>query len=184
MLKGEIRHFDTQLNDWRPLKAGDAQIIRAGSGISHSEWMGQNAEMFQIWFDPGIERTLSQAASYDDYPASVFPQTTPLPGVRLTTIVGGTSPFRMDSPGIRIQKIDLENAAVFELALSDSAVASIYVLSGEVQIDDMRAQNSDFLVAYNENAVRAQGLGEAELFVIVSPAALQYRTYSELRRLA
>lgn len=184
VLKGQIRHFDTQFNDWRPLRAGDAQIIRAGSGISHSEWMGQGAEMFQIWFDPGIERTISQAASYDDYPASVFPQTTPSPGVRLTTILGDNSPFRMDSPGIQIQKIDLDDDTVFDLALPDSAVASIYVLSGEVQMDDTHAQKSDFLVAYDQNVVRLRGLVEAELFVIVSPVALPYRTYSELRRLA
>ena len=75
VLKGEIRHYDTKLREWRPLSAGDVQIIRAGNGISHSEWMGKDGEMFQIWFDPNLEATLSKPASYDDYRSADFPGT-------------------------------------------------------------------------------------------------------------
>lgn len=182
VLKGEIRHYDTQLKDWRPLKAGDAQIIRAGSGISHSEWMGQGAEMFQIWFDPGIERTLSQPASYDDYPASAFPQAEPERGIRLVMLVGDGSPFRMDSPGIRMQRVSLDNGAAYEASLEEGAIASIYVLNGSAQVEDTLAQSSDFLVAYGQERVRVQGVGETELFFILSPMSLNYRTYGELRR--
>jgi redox-sensitive bicupin YhaK (pirin superfamily) len=59
VLKGEIRHYDTKMKEWRPLQAGDVQIIRAGNGISHSEWMGKDAEMFQIWFDPNLQKTIA-----------------------------------------------------------------------------------------------------------------------------
>ena len=53
VLKGNIRHFDTKLNDWKPLEAGDVQIIRAGNGISHSEWMGKDAETI-CWLSDGF----------------------------------------------------------------------------------------------------------------------------------
>src|SRR3972149_10894032 len=33
VLKGEIQHYDNKLNGWKRLKAGDVQVIRAGSGI-------------------------------------------------------------------------------------------------------------------------------------------------------
>ena len=49
VLAGDIRHYYTKLQEWRPLRTGDVQIIRAGNGISHCEWMGKDAEIFQIW---------------------------------------------------------------------------------------------------------------------------------------
>ena len=49
VLEGSIEHFDTGDNEWKTLNAGDAQIIRAGSGISHSEKLNAGAHMFQIW---------------------------------------------------------------------------------------------------------------------------------------
>ena len=40
------------------LKEGDVQIIRAGNGISHAEEIDDNSEIFQIWFDPNLSKTL------------------------------------------------------------------------------------------------------------------------------
>ena len=39
-------------------KEGDVQIIRAGNGISHAEEIDDNSEIFQIWFDPNLSKTL------------------------------------------------------------------------------------------------------------------------------
>ena len=98
VLKGDIRHYDTKLREWRPLKAGDVQIIRAGNGISHSEWLGKDGEIFQIWFDPNLKKTLAQPPSYDDYPADAFPEKT-VGDARVKTLIGTGSPFQMDTPG-------------------------------------------------------------------------------------
>ena len=95
VLQGEIRHYDTNMKEWRPLQAGGVQIIRAGNGISHSEWMGKDAEMFQIWFDPNLQKTIAQPASYDDYKATDFPINTQN-GTQITTLAGVGSPFQMD----------------------------------------------------------------------------------------
>ena len=58
VLKGNINHFDTKLNKWVKLNQGDVQIIRSGNGISHSEELMENCEIFQIWFDPNLEYLL------------------------------------------------------------------------------------------------------------------------------
>src|SRR5215831_8065385 len=69
VLEGEIEHYDTKNQKWIPLKAGDVQIIRAGSGISHAERMHKNGRMFQIWLDPDLTKTFRVPATYDDYSA-------------------------------------------------------------------------------------------------------------------
>jgi redox-sensitive bicupin YhaK (pirin superfamily) len=104
ILRGPVRHFDTKLNDWLALEDGDVQIIRAGNGISHSEFMGKDAEMFQIWFDPDLSKTLSQPATYDDYRTGDFPETVSA-GAAVKTLVGPGSPFRMDTPGVQVYSI-------------------------------------------------------------------------------
>ena len=73
VMKGSIEHFDTKLNKWKSLEEGAAQIIRAGNGISHSEKINAGGHMFQIWFDPDLNKTLKQEASYDDYSIDQFP---------------------------------------------------------------------------------------------------------------
>ena len=72
VLKGKINHFDTVQNKWIPLEEGDVQVIRSGSGISHSEEICDNSEIFQIWFDPDLSKTLIKEASYSDYKSNEF----------------------------------------------------------------------------------------------------------------
>ena len=64
VLKGKINHFDTVQNKWIPLEEGDVQVIRSGSGISHSEEICDNSEIFQIWFDPDLSKTLTKYLSF------------------------------------------------------------------------------------------------------------------------
>ena len=54
VIDGEIKHYDTLIKKWINLKKGDVQIIQAGSGISHSEFLKKNSAIFQIWLDPNI----------------------------------------------------------------------------------------------------------------------------------
>ena len=59
-LEGEIGHYDT-LGNRSQVQAGGAQVIQAGSGISHQEeTFGTFTDFFQIWFDPDINKTLNQ----------------------------------------------------------------------------------------------------------------------------
>ena len=182
VLKGQIRHYDTKLQDWKPLEAGDVQIIRAGSGISHSEWMGQGAEIFQIWFDPDLTKTLSQPASYDDYRGSDFPVDRPGEGVRVTTLAGAGSPFQMVTPGVQILRIALDGAA-HDLELAQGQIVSSYVLSGELRVNGQAAQTSDFVLVAEEGRFSMESQAGAEVFLIISPALPGYRTYSQIRRM-
>ena len=47
-LKGKINHYDTEQKKWIALKKGDVQIIRSGSGISHSEELLEKSEITPV----------------------------------------------------------------------------------------------------------------------------------------
>lgn len=179
VLKGEIRHYDTHYKEWRPLKTGDVQIIRAGSGISHSEWMGKGGEMFQIWFDPNLVKTMPQPASYDDYQADVFPSISK-GATTVTTVVGEGSPMRMDTPGIQVQRLDITEGS-YTIQLAPSSMISAYVVEGEALLNGITAKESDFVLVKETETITIEAAGNAHIFVITSPVNPGYATYSQLR---
>lgn len=181
VLQGEIRHYDTKLREWRPLRAGDVQIIRAGNGISHSEWMGKGGEMFQIWFDPDLTKTLEKPASYDDYRAADFPQKTEN-GATVKTLVGPGSPFYMDTPGVEVVQIELENGS-YEMPAEPEKIYSAYVLEGETLINGEAAKQFDFVQITEASALELSSPAGAKVFIIASPVSPGYRTYGQLRRM-
>ncbi|MEZ4965184.1 MAG: pirin family protein [Saprospiraceae bacterium] len=181
VLSGEIRHYDTKLKEWRPLHAGDVQIIRAGNGISHSEWMGKDAEMFQIWFDPDLTKTLDQPASYDDYRAETFPVKAE-GDARLMTLAGEGSPFRMDTPDIEVYRIDLGKEP-YSMNIAPGRITSAYVLEGELSINGETARQFDFIRISELPSVEMSAEARAKVFLIVSPAQPGYRTYAQLRQI-
>jgi hypothetical protein len=179
VLKGEIRHYDTKLKEWRPLQAGDVQIIRAGNGISHSEWMGKDAEMFQIWLDPDLTKTLEKSASYDDYKAELFPVSTDH-NTKITKMVGEGSPFTMDTPGVEVIRFDLNDSAhKFETGAGN--IYSLYIIDGAVTINGQSVEVSDYILVYNQDSIELASKGTASVFMIASPLMVGYKTYMQLR---
>ncbi len=182
VLRGEIRHYDTKLREWKPLSAGDVQIIRAGNGISHSEWIGKDGEIFQIWFDPNLEKTLSKPASYDDYKAAEFPEKQ-VGSARVKTLVGAGSPFQMDTPGVEVFRIEIESGE-FRLNAEPGKIYSAYLLEGEVDLNGEAAKPSDFVLLTEQEEIVLNAPNGAHVFVIASPANPGYRTYGQLRGIA
>lgn len=178
ILRGPVRHFDTKLNDWLALQDGDVQIIRAGNGISHSEFMGKDAEMFQIWFDPDLSKTLFQPATYDDYRAGNFPETES-GGVTLTTLVGPGSSFRMDTPGVQVLRIRLEQGSAHNLEAGAGNIASVYLLRGAAEVNGEAVKTSDFLISEPSDTLQLVARDTADFFVIISPVEPGYRTYGK-----
>lgn len=176
VLKGNLRHFDTKMNAWKPLTAGDVQIIRAGNGISHSEFMAGGAEIFQIWFDPSLDKTLSQPATYDDYKAAEFP-VQEADGIRTTTLVGPGSPFRMDTPGVQIQRLQLTQSRR-AIEADRSKIYAAYILEGTATVNGEAVKPSDFVLLQDVENIDIQADASADVFLMENPAQLDYRTYA------
>ena len=175
VLKGFINHFDTKLNSWIRLEEGDVQIIRSGKGISHSEEIGEKSEIFQIWFDPDISKTLHNDATYDDYKLSDFP-TTEIGNCEKKIIKGIGSPIKLFSEKININEYVFKNG-IYEHNLDLNLVSSMFILEGEAQFNESLVSKGDFIIIENENLIKIKSTGNIKVFEITSPKNPTYPTY-------
>ncbi|MBT8194831.1 MAG: pirin family protein [Bacteroidia bacterium] len=178
VLEGSIEHYDSKLNDWITLNKGDVQIIRAGNGITHAEKLNAGAHIFQIWFDPDIRKTLSTAASYNDYKDKDF-LVDNNNGVKRTLYKGSNAPIHMVTEGVEIEKWVI-NPGSHTIKLNTQNTTSIYNLLNSFQVNGKTCNKHDFLIVNNENTLQIECKNELELFVICTPTAPSYPTYFSL----
>ena len=176
VLEGSIEHFDTAHKEWRRLDKGDAQIIRSGSGIAHSEKLNAGAHMFQIWLDPNLSETLQKAASYNDYKAADFPFDDS-GRIRSRTYVGEKAPIKMDAK-IEIKLIELQKGEQL-LKLNRDQLHSFYLVKGNVVVENQQLSKDDFFIVNETEGLTIIANEEASLFLLSSPEQLTYKTYAE-----
>ena len=175
VLKGYINHFDTKLNSWIRLEEGDVQVIRSGSGISHSEEIGKKSEIFQIWFDPDISKTLLNDATYDDYKKDVF-KTIESNNYTKKIIKGDSSPVELISENITINELFF-NSGTFKHNLNMDLMSSIFVLDGEAEFNNHLIKKGDFIIIEDEQMLNIKCDSYIKLFEINSPKNPSYDTY-------
>lgn len=177
VLNGKISHYDTKYDRWLDLDAGDAQVIRAGNGISHAEKVLPGGEFFQIWFDPDLTKTIRKEASYSDIKGLEFPIKS-LSNGKAKTIIGEGSPFEIDTEGVAVTDIS-KISGRWEMTLDKEQVYSIYILDGEGKLAHSSVVPNDFVVVKEEERIAIDFLDRARLFVIQSPLNVSYKTYAE-----
>ena len=175
--EGSIEHYDTAHKEWRKLETGAAQIIRAGNGISHSERINPEGHMFQIWFDPNLNKTIQQAASYDDYPHEVFP-IVEKNGIRTKVYRGEGSPLQMESEGVEILEKWLPSGT-HKLPLAAGKLYSVYLVKGAASINGEQLEANDFCLIQDQESMQYDVAENAQIFIISSPQKLSYRSYAE-----
>ncbi len=178
ILKGTIEHYDSKNRKWIPLNTGDVQIIRAGSGISHSEKLNAGSHVFQIWFDPDVRKVMGKPASYDDYQSKDF-QIASVNGFDVKTYVGDGAPVKMESPGIKITEASFK-AGTHKYKLNKDKINSVYLIEGEIDLSGNPMKENDFAVVKNENELTIDSRTSGKIFLIESPAELNYKTYAEM----
>ena len=175
VLKGTIEHYDTKNKKWIPLKAGDVQIIRAGSGISHAEKITENSSIFQIWLDPDISKSFYQPATYNDYEAEMFPVITKN-GFTIKTFKGEGTPLEMQTPGINIQEITFTSGS-HKLELEHDQIHSMYLMDGDMLLENRTLNPDDFIVVDELNTLNFSSETGGKIFVISSLSEVPYETY-------
>lgn len=176
ILKGSIEHYDNKAREWKRLSAGDAQIIRSGSGITHAERLLPGSAMFQVWFDPDLQRTLKTPASYDDYRIEIFP-VHKIDGMRETVIIGEDSPFEMLSP-VKAKRLVIP-AGEFKTRLDVNEIQAVFLMEGEGTVNAQRMEKGDFAVLIQEGSLNLNMDSESEFFIVEVPAAPPYPLYIE-----
>ena len=177
VLKGKINHFDTKQNTWIPLSEGDVQIIRSGNGISHSEELMENSEIFQIWFDPNLRVSLNKLASYDDYKSQDF-QILDSKWKKTKIIKNENSRLKMDSEGIEIFQYSYLDNKNDEISLKLDKIHSFFIIDGEISINGKIISKGFFFTVRDQNLLKLKILSNSEIFRISSPKNLSYKTYS------
>ena len=179
VLKGNINHFDTKQNKWIPLKEGDVQIIRSGNGISHAEEIDDNSEIFQIWFDPDLSKSLKKEATYDDYSSKDF-KLIDKGNRSFKVIVGEGSPMHMDSENVCINEHYLSKGN-HSFDIGKNLIHSYFIIEGEIILDNKKLEKGTFFTVSSENEVIFESSETTKIFEIISPLNPSYRTYSQLR---
>lgn len=178
ILEGRIRHFDTKLNDWKPLEAGDAQVIRAGNGISHAEHIERDGVIFQIWLDPDLSKTLQQEASYDDYRAADFHQSIEH-GTIITHYAGQHGKMRLDTPGADIRKLTLTTDS-FSWQGDKQVTRSLYIIKGSGTFNGKTVEQDDYIIIDDEADLQITPHDSGLIiFAISTPTVTDYPTYTQ-----
>ena len=171
VLSGSISHYDTLINKWIKLKKGDVQLIQSGSGISHSEFIQKNSSIFQIWFDPNINKTIYDKPKYKDYKSSFFKTKN-----NKKIIIGKNSSLKIKSEDIEMFELKIKEDTI--LNLNREKYYSVYILSGKIELNEKEINNHDFIKISNENNISLKIISECKLFIVSSPINVSYETYN------
>ena len=135
-LEGEIGHFDTLGNRSR-VKAGGAQVMQAGSGISHEEeTVGELNDFFQIWFDPGVQKALYRKPTYHEFKHEDF-LIEKTEGAAAKIILGKGSPILLQSDAT-LKDISIEDGHAFQHTLNQGKTLALVVISGNGMVFDIQ----------------------------------------------
>ncbi len=177
VLKGNIDHYDNMNRQWIPLKEGDVQIIRAGKGISHAERLNEGSRIFQIWFDPNLEKSMSQAASYDDYPSDSFPIKNEN-GITIKTFKGDNSPLKMETEGVVISELIFE-AGEHKITANNKNFYLGYLLEGSIETEGKPLKEGDCYLIKDESSFALKTDKTSKVFMIELLSRPAYTTYAE-----
>jgi quercetin 2,3-dioxygenase len=178
VIDGEIQHYDSKFDRWLPLKKGDAQIIRSGSGITHAERLMEGGRMFQVWFDPNIRQSMQKEATYNDYKSEDMKYYEEN-GISYKDYIGNGGPIEMDSEGVLIKELSIPKGS-HQLKLDETKIHSYYLLGGEASIEGKGLLEHDFVIVENESELNIVANKDVRLFSIAVPKQLSYKTYLEL----
>ena len=178
VLKGQINHYDTKQKKWISLNQGDVQIIRSGSGISHAEELMENSQIFQIWFDPDLSKTLKKEATYDDYKDNEFDKVESKHAV-VKLIKSSNSNMEMDTEGVAIKEYFIKKEAKnFELDILNNKVHSFLILEGSIKVKNDEYSSGTFFKVSNTDKLEFDINSDVKIFEITTPQKTKYKTYA------
>ncbi len=160
--EGAITHKDSMGNEGRT-KAGDVQVMSAGTGIRHSEYNLEAAptKLFQIWIEP---RARGGAPSWGAKP---FPKSGR--DGRLVALASGFAddsdalPIRADA---RVLGATLKTGEVVEYPLGDERNGYLVPAKGSVEVNGVRVDARDGAAIQREAVLRIAALEDSEIVLV------------------
>jgi redox-sensitive bicupin YhaK (pirin superfamily) len=146
-------------------------VIQSGSGIAHGERVAAGTRAFQIWFDPDVQRAVTQAPAYADYASGSQPSFAEGP-ITVTELVGGRG-VRAATEGLAVRKLVFSKPGEATLPLAAGRRCALYVIDGEISVDGELLRRDDMMNASGD-ALRVAGDVGAGVFVVETPLAPSY----------
>ena len=186
-LEGEIGHYDT-LGTKSRVKAGGAQVMQTGSGVSHEEeTVADHNEFFQIWFEPNLRESVTQPPTYREFGHEDFPTET-RDGVVIKQIIGEGGPVTLQAEAA-MQDILIQPGHSYRRDLSANRTLAIVVIDGKGVLVDETTLGKHYLEPRSFAVVHAGEPGTVaiqadadrplRIALIEVPAKVNYPLYKE-----
>lgn len=162
--EGAISHKDN-LGNAGKTKAGDVQVMSAGTGVFHSEFNDEDTrtKLFQIWIEPNEVQVKPR------WDAKEFPQT-PVTE-KLSLLVSGKED---DSESLFIHQDAYIYGGLMNkgTAINHPIHHQAYVLAskGQIKIDDLVLEEGDGVEVTKVTSINIEALSDGEVLVIDTPA--------------
>jgi hypothetical protein len=178
VIKGTYEYQVAGSKEWKKLLSGDVQVLRAGKGFQHSEKYGIDTQVFQIWLNPDLTKTLLKQPVLLDYGNDDFPHFD-ADKKKIKTIIGSGSDIELDSYGTRVKEISFFTGN-HALDIEPNAFYSIYCLRGAIEISGYSLVEDDFLLVNEEFNLEITAAKDSKLLMIETPDNLSYLTYFQM----
>ena len=161
VLQGALEHKDS-MNNGSVIRPGDVQLMRAGTGVTHSEYNHSNEELvhfLQIWILPdeeGLEPTYDQRHVPLEERKNVL---------RLVASRDGREASVRVHQDAELYVTVLEEGHSVTHSLADGRHAWVQVARGCVRLNGNSLEEGDGAAVSNETMIDIAGDGQAEILV-------------------
>lgn len=165
-LEGDLEHKDS-MGNLSVIKAGDVQVMSAGTGIYHSEYnknKDSEVKFLQIWLYPNSKNVVPR---YDQ--------------VTLSNILKPNQFNQILSPNADSQGVWIHQEAWFHIGLFDANYKSTYtihkkgnglylfIIEGEIEVDGQRLESRDGYGIWDVNDIHVTAITSSRILVMEVP---------------
>lgn len=166
-LKGALSHKDS-MNNKRSIEVGEVQVMSAGTGLTHSEFNDSETEevnFLQLWILPEEKNV---RPNYEQKFFNLEERTN-----QFQTLVSPQDKLVKGSLGIHQQayihigNFDTGNTIIHEVQKGKGAY--IFVIEGEVSINNEQLKKRDAVGIWDTNAIEIQVTKDSEILLLDIP---------------
>ncbi|WP_458122505.1 pirin family protein [Paenibacillus sp. Z6-24] len=183
VIQGNAFHGDT-LGTNSTVRSGGVQVMQTGSGVSHQERLSEDAELFQIWFEPELKAAVQRTPSYRQYEHNDFPQDHSAAGSSIKTIIGGDAPIHLVADA-EMWDVEISGGTSYSHTVPAGYTLTALAIRGQGSWQDadgardaVAFHHQDFIVAYADHEATVQIANPAEeilrLVLIKVPTTVNY----------
>lgn len=161
VLKGEVEHRDS-LGNIGQIKAGEIQVMHAGTGVRHSEYNPSKTDelqLFQIWIQPD---TVGVSPGYTQ---QSFRHDEKLNTLRLIVSKDGREDTQKIHQDVDIYVSILEKGKTLEFKIRPERAVWIQLADGELEVNGETLKAGDGLGIEDEESVKIKATMETEFLL-------------------